>query len=374
MKPANTVPRGATLGLRAAGQVFCHEIVLQMKNRMFFMALWGTFMWVLFFGYFMAAQAQPARDLRVGVAYPPLAGVLARSEHLQVLTFERDELARDAVRRGDVLVAVSVLPDDRGQVELMLDDSQAAAARAAQAAVMAALLAEADAQTPGVALGPAVKVREAWGLRMADEGYLMRVLGPGFIPMSALMLAFTSGGFALLAEKTRRTIFLFALSPAGRAWLLLGKLAANLVLLVLVVALMIPLVVYWIGVPLTGSLAALIVGQALGGVGLLGICYALSSLPMVKTEIGLRMIIGIPVVMPLTMLSGIMYPLPLLPDWLQTVAGYLPMSWMMEVTRETFYRGGGFAEVGRELVNLGIFAAAATIVAVQSLVRLLRSQ
>jgi ribosome-dependent ATPase len=353
--------------------VFIHEIVLQMKNRMFLMALWGTLMWVLFFGYFMAAQAEPARGLRVGVAYPPLAAVLARSEHLEVLSFGDDELARDAVRRGEALVAVSVVPHTRGQIELTLDDSQAAAARAAQAAVMAALLAEADARDPGVAPSPAVKVREAWGLRMADEGYLMRVLGPGFIPMSALMLAFTAGGFALLAEKTRRTIFLFALSPAGRAWLLLGKLAANLALLVLVVALMIPLVVYWIGVPLTGSLAALILGQALGGVGLLGICYVLSSLPMVKTEIGLRMIIGIPVVMPLTMLSGIMYPLPLLPGWLQTVAGYLPLGWMMEVTRETFYRGGGFAEVGRELVNLGIFAAAATVLAVQSLARLLRS-
>ena len=364
MKSIDAVPRGATLGLRAARQVFNHEIVLQFKNRMFFRALFGTFMWVLFFGYFMAAQAEPARHLRVGVAHPPLAAVLARSEYLEVLIFEHDELARDAVRRGEALAAVSVLPDGRGQIELMLDDSQAAAARAAQTAIVAALVGKADVQTPGVALGPTLTVREAWGLRMADKGYLMRVLGPGFIPISALMLAFTSGGFALLAEKTRKTIFLFALSPAGRAWLLLGKLAANGVLLVFVVALMIPIVVYWIGVPLTGSLATLVLGQALGGVGLLGVCYALSSLPMVKTEIGLRMIIGVPVMMPMTLLSGIMYPIALLPGWLQAVAGYLPMSWMMEVTRETFYRRGGFAELGPEFLNLGIFAAAATVLAV----------
>jgi ABC-type multidrug transport system permease subunit len=374
MKRSGTVPRGTTLGLRAAGQVFSHEMVLQVKNRMLFMAIFATVMWVLFLGYFMAAQAQPARDLRVAVAHPGLAAALARSEHLKVLTFADTTSAREAVRRGEVLAALSVLPGDGGQIELLLDDSQAAAARAVQAAVMAALMAAADvpvAEAPG---GAALTVREAWGLRMADGAYLMRVLGPGFVPISTLMLAFTSGGFALLAEKTRKTIFLFALSPARRGWLLLGKLTAHTLLQVLVALLMVPVVIYWIGVPLTGSLAALIAAQTLGGVGFLGICYVLSSLPMVNNEISLRMIVGVPLLMPMMLLSGIMYPVPLLPGWLQTVAGYLPMSWMMEAARETFYRGGGFAEIGTELLRLGIFAAAAVVLAIASLVRLLRSQ
>lgn len=374
MTKHENVPLGrAALGLRAAGQVFAHELVLQIKNRMFFMAIFATVLWVLFFGYFMAAQAQPVRGLRVGVVQPELAAVLARSEQLEVLTFADMALAQQAVREGQVIAALTLQPGARGQMEMMLDDSQAAAARAAQAAIMAALLAAADARHPEAAMGPALTVREAWGLRMDDAGYLMRVLGPGFVPVSVLMFAFTAGGFALLAEKTRKTIALFALSPAGRAWLLLGKLAANVVLLVFVAMLMIPLVVYWIGVPLTGSLAALIAAQALGGVGLLGICYSLSSLPMVRTETSLRMIIGVPVMMPMMMLSGIMYPLPLLPDWLQTVARYLPMTWMMEAARETFYRGGGFDQLGAEFLSLGLFAVVAVIIAIQSLVRLLRA-
>jgi ABC-type multidrug transport system permease subunit len=360
------------LGLRTAGQVFRHELVLQIKNRMLFLAIFSTALVVLFLGYFMAAQGQPARELRVAVAHPGLAAALGRSEYLKVLTFADTASAQEAVRKGEVLAAASVLPG--GQIELMLDDSQAAAARAVQAAVMAALMAAVDTPAAEAPAGPVLVVREAWGLRMADGGYLMRVLGPGFVPISALMLAFTSGGFALLAEKTRKTIFLLALSPARRGWLLLGKLTAHTLLLVLLALLMVPLVIYWFGVPLRGSLAALIAAQALGGVGLLGVCYFLSSLPMVNSETSLRMTIGIPVLMPMLMLSGIMYPVALLPGWLQTVAGYLPVSWMMEAARETFYRGGGFAELGTEFFRLSIFAAAAVILAIASLVRLLRSQ
>jgi hypothetical protein len=47
---------------------------------------------------------------------------------------------------------------------------------------------------------------------------------------------------------------------------------------------------------------------------------------------------------------------------------------MMEAARETFYRGGGFDQLGAEFLNLSFFAVVAVILAIQSLTRLLKAQ
>ena len=58
------------------------------------------------------------------------------------------------------------------------------------------------------------------------------------------------------------------------------------------------------------------------------------------------------------LLGGVMFPVQLLPDWLQWLAGLLPITWALEALRQVLLNGAPMMQVGRECVVLALFAAA----------------
>ncbi|MCH7638524.1 MAG: ABC transporter permease, partial [Bacteroidetes bacterium] len=57
------------------------------------------------------------------------------------------------------------------------------------------------------------------------------------------------------------------------------------------------------------------------------------------------------------MLSGTMYPVGVLPEWLQGVARLLPQTHAIEAIRIAILRGGSLSEVAPQLIVLALFAA-----------------
>ncbi|HSW35829.1 MAG TPA: ABC transporter permease [Candidatus Limnocylindrales bacterium] len=359
--------------LRALWGIMRHEMLLQFKTKLFVLSLVNSIIVVLMWGYLAGLQAQPMDHLRVAVVGGTThAKILNESENVNAIEYASIEEATAAVKDGDVVAAV-LGPNNGRSLTILLDDSQGAAARAVLSAITASLLQAlpaAPAANNSNAAIAAVEVKEIWGLGMDDPGYLLRLLGAGLVAMVVLSNAFVFGGFTLISEKTSGTIYFLALAPISRIWVIIGKLLANTLLILASTAITALMTIYLFGVSPTGSLALLFLAALLTGTGLLGLCYAISS--FVRDERTFRVVAGLPLMMPMMLLSGIMYPIAVFPEWLQSVSRIFPVTWMVDISHAVFFKGAGMADVWHPLLLLAIFSIAMVFLGGIAVSRLMR--
>jgi len=354
--------------------VMRNEILLQFKTKLFVMSLVNSILVVLLWGYLAGLQAQPMDHLRIGVVENTVqARILLDSDDVNAIVFSNSAKAEEGLRNGDVIAAV-LETTEQGRLRILLDDTQGAAARAALSNISGALLqylpSEQTAQLD--VRVAAVEIVEAWGLDMDDPTYLLKLLAAGLAAMVVLSNAFVFSGFTLISEKTAGTIYFLALAPVSRILIIIGKLIANTFLIAVSTALTVLVGIYLFGVEPTGSLWIVFLAAILAGIGLMGLCYAISA--YVSNERTFRVVAGLPLMMPMMFLSGIMYPVAIFPEWLQSVSKVFPLTWMVEISHTVFFKGGVMADVWQPLLLLGAFALAMVILGGITVSRLMRIQ
>ncbi|MHB0915744.1 MAG: ABC transporter permease [Thermoleophilia bacterium] len=58
-----------------------------------------------------------------------------------------------------------------------------------------------------------------------------------------------------------------------------------------------------------------------------------------------------------TLIGGVYYPISILPDWLQSISYFFPITYSLQAIRLSLLQGAGFGEVGGDLLALVIFSA-----------------
>ncbi len=161
---------------------------------------------------------------------------------------------------------------------------------------------------------------------------------PGILAQSVLFVAIFYG-IAVIWERDMGILQKFLVSPAPRAALVLGKaLSAGvraLVQTVIVYALALALGVQLNGNPLAllGVLAAVLLGAALFAT------FSLIIACLVKTRERF-MGIGQVLTMPLFFASNAIYPIAIMPTWLQVISHLNPLSYEVDALRALMLAGG----------------------------------
>ncbi|MEN4042165.1 MAG: ABC transporter permease [Anaerolineaceae bacterium] len=363
--------------LIALSGIIRNEILLQFKTKLFTLSLIQSILIVLLWGYLAGLQAQPMDHLRVGVvAGTPYGAILIESAQMNAIVYANAAEAEQAVLYGEVVAAVFT-PAGEDRLTILLDDTQGAAARAALLNITSALIAavpgaQAAPGAPAGAFPAAFEIREAWGLEMNDPIYLLRLLGAGLAPMVVLSNALAFSGVTLISEKTAGTIYFLALAPISRIWIITGKLIANTLLIAVSTILTILIAIFLFGVTPTGSLPLLFLAALLAGIGLMGLCYAISA--YTKDERTFRVVAGLPLMMPMMLLSGIMYPIAMFPEWVQSLGQVFPITWLVEIAHTVFFKGGVLADVWQPMLLLGVFSCAMLLLGAAVVSRLMRIQ
>jgi len=166
-----------------------------------------------------------------------------------------------------------------------------------------------------------------WG---ASEPYTFFV--PGLVVQIGLFGAMFAG-FNLLAEWRDGVIEAERVTPAGRTALLLGRLARD-VLQLLVQCTVLVALAYALGMdaPLTGAAVGVGIALLLGAAGsALSNAVALT----VRSEEVMAPLVNV-VTMPVLLLSGILLPMTLGPGWLQTLSELLPTRYLVDAVRHAF--------------------------------------
>lgn len=195
-----------------------------------------------------------------------------------------------------------------------------------------------------------------------SESSAYNVFVPGLLIQTALFgTAFV--GFGLIAELRAGVIERMRVTPLRRVAMLLGRALRDVTILVVQSLL---LVLLSIPFGLTIDAAGLVVVLAL--VALIGLLiaplsYALALL--VKSEDALAPVVNL-VTLPLLLLSGVLLPLALAPEWLRTLASFNPLSHAVDAARALF--NGQFSDpvVASGVGLMAVLAAAALWMAARS--------
>jgi ABC-2 type transport system permease protein len=280
------------------------------------------------------------------------------------LTDETEDAAKDAMRAGD-LDGILVIPKGLGAavaggaggvpatVTVITDPSRSNASLAvtqiATGLVMAANL-ELSGTTPL--------------MTVATESLLTQRLNSVsfFVPSILAMALMQLGVFAaipLVQQREKLILKRLSATPLPR-WTLVGSnIVVRLLIAAAQTALIIGIGMAVLGVQVAGNWPTIIAFVVIGALSFTSIGYVIAS--FAKTEEAANGMTQI-VQLPMMFLSGIFFPLEVMPEWLRGVATVMPLTYLGDALRQTMVGGTPFAPLGVDaLVLVGWLAASLVI-------------
>jgi ABC-2 type transport system permease protein len=187
------------------------------------------------------------------------------------------------------------------------------------------------------------------------DSYLM-FFAPSVLIMTVLVGAFQSG-MGMVTDLETGMLEKFMISPIRRSSVLVGKVLADGTRMLLQ-GIMVLSVALAMGARIETGIVGAVVMLVMAA--LFGIAWAgLSNIVALRTRHGeLTMMVGILLTFPLLFLSTAMMPEPLLPDWLETVGNFNPVTYVIETGRQFMNFGYDWGQVAQ---TLGIIAIVATL-------------
>ena len=189
----------------------------------------------------------------------------------------------------------------------------------------------------------------------------MRGFPPGgaynvFIPGLLIQLGLFGAagvGFSLIAELRQGVIERMRVTPVSRFALFLGRGLRDVLTLVVQSMILVLLAVpFGLNVHLLGLIIALGL-VALIGLTISSIAYALAL--WLRSEDSYAPLI-FTASLPLLLLSGVLLPLSLAPDWLKRIADANPLSYAVTAARAVFNNDMGNPDIVKALVIMGLLA------------------
>ena len=164
-----------------------------------------------------------------------------------------------------------------------------------------------------------------------------------------LNIALWNVGTSLRNDQVRGTLEGNWLTPASRFALLLGTAASQAMLSVVFLAISFADFAFLLGIKFSPNLPAAlaIVAASIPWIYGLSVAFAALVLRFKEANAMVYLVRGVFMVF-----AGISFPLSVLPGWMRTAAGYLPLTHTIEGARAALLSGAGFADLRPSLVFL----------------------
>lgn len=254
--------------------------------------------------------------------------------------------ARAALRRGRVDVVV--VPGD--PVTYWLDPTRPEA-RLARRIVNDAVQTAAGRRDPRAV---DTRVMEERGSRYID------FLLPGLLGMNLMGTGMWGIGFTIVNHRSRGILKRFMATPMRRRDYLLAQVLGRLVFLVLEVAVLVGFGRLAFGVPVRGTIAALVLVSLLGAAAFAGLGLLIAS--RARTVEGLSGLANF-VMLPMWILSGIFFSTERFPHVMQPVVQVLPLTALIDALRDVMLEGATPVSVAPDLAILAAWGVGAFSIA-----------
>lgn len=272
-------------------------------------------------------------------AYTAFRGLVAPAE------------VESTLRRGEADAAVVLRTDDGVlQHQIIVDASNTTVAQTATAYLESIIRRTADAPVVTETLyNPRLK---------SAYNFVPGIMGMIFILICAMMTS-----VSIVSEKESGTMNLLLVSPVRPRVIILGKLVPYFLLSCILLALMLVLSYTVLGLPFSVSIVPVI------GISLLYVVLALALgllvSTMASTQVSALLVSGVVFMIPVVMLSGMIFPVENMPVLLQGVSCLIPARWYISAMRVLMIQQLSVGHVGTEILVLTGMTAAVLALAIK---------
>lgn len=303
----------------------------------------------------LAFDRVPKVNLGVAITAPPTPGTEQFVEQLESVpafsvTVGTEFAEREALEQGE-RSAVLIIPGDFIPDGLPVDTRTATllknAGDAQQAATAESIITQAlDKTNLSVAGSPLYYSLESQNTDSRNLKYI-DFLVPGIVALSIMQMSVFSVAFVFADYKEKGVLKRLLATPMKPHEFVAANVITRLIVAVVQAAFLIAVGVLVFNAQVIGSYWVMLPIVVLGAVMFLGLGFTVSG--FAKTVEAVPAIANL-VVFPMLFLGGTFFPIETMPDWLQKIAGFLPLTYLSESLRNVMVNGASLADVQTDLV------------------------
>ena len=173
---------------------------------------------------------------------------------------------------------------------------------------------------------------------------------PAIMGMLLMLICAMMTSISIVREKERGTMEVLLVSPVRPLMVIIAKAVPYLVLAFVILIVILLMARYVLGVPLVGSLFWIIVVSIIYI--LLALSLGLLISNVAQTQLVALLLSAMVLLMPVVMLSGMMFPVESMPQILQWIAAVIPPRYYIDAMRKLMIMGVGIGEVMKEVTIL----------------------
>ena len=176
---------------------------------------------------------------------------------------------------------------------------------------------------------------------------------PAIMGMLLMLICAMMTSISIVREKERGTMEVLLVSPVRPLMVVLAKAVPYLVLAIVILTTILLMAHFVLDVPLAGSLFWIVAVSILYI--LLALSLGLLISNIAKTQLVALLLSAMVLLMPVVMLSGMLFPVESMPQILQWVSAIVPPRYYISAMRKLMIMGVGIGEVMKEVVALAGF-------------------
>lgn len=171
---------------------------------------------------------------------------------------------------------------------------------------------------------------------------------PGIMGMLLMLICAMMTSVSIVREKERGTMEVLLVSPVKPLYIMIAKTVPYFVLSIFILISILLISKFILAVPIEGSVITIL------AVSLLYIVLALALGMLIsvvsQTQVVALLISGMLLIMPSTMLSGMIYPIESMPTVIQYISTVVPTRWYVSAIKKVMIMGVGVDMIYEELI------------------------
>lgn len=183
---------------------------------------------------------------------------------------------------------------------------------------------------------------------------------PGMLAFTIMQICIAGSGFNVVEYRRKGILKRLFVTPIQPRDFISAIVIARLVLCLTQISVLLAAAVYFMGAVVVGNLVSLYFVILLGAIIFLCLGFSLGSIA--KTQQSVQAIGNI-VIFPQMFLSGIFYPIEMLPELVQPLASILPLSFIASALREISVNGLGLIEIAPDMIGIAVWMVLGFLIA-----------
>lgn len=177
---------------------------------------------------------------------------------------------------------------------------------------------------------------------------------PGVMGLILILICAMMTSVGIVKEKEIGTMEVLLVSPLKPIYIILAKALPYLLLSIVNIATILLLSYFLLEVPIKGSLVLLVAISILYA--LVSLCLGLLISTIADTQQAAMLISGMALMLPVMLLSGMMFPIENMPPVLQWLSNIVPAKWYIIAVKDVMIKGLGAASILKEVGILVLMA------------------